>query len=164
MARRWTDALLAALVAALFAVQIATERAFTGERGPALAIAAAFSLALVWRRSAPLLALVLGLELIVGSNQIVPALGNTGTFFAAYVLATYSAGRYSEGRLALAAALVLAVAFPFAAIEPGQPFSVSDAALIAVAFAGPFVAGQAHRRHLHGRARALERERDGTAG
>jgi signal transduction histidine kinase len=94
------------------------------------------------------------------------ALRNTGTFFLAYVLAIYAAGRHLTGRALLAAGLVLVVAFPLAAIEPGQSFSVSDAAFIAVAFVGPFVAGLVIRRRLesesvlHGRALELERERD----
>jgi signal transduction histidine kinase len=65
--------------------------------------------------------------------------------------------------------LILVVAFPLAAIEPGQSFSVSDAAFIAVAFAGPFAAGRVNRRRLEsesqlqGRTVELERERDARA-
>jgi signal transduction histidine kinase len=114
----------------------------------------------------PLVALGAGAALIAFSNLAVPALANTGTFFLAYVVAIYSAGRHTTGRATLAAAIILLVAFPLAAIEPGQPFSASDAIFIAVAFAAPFAAGQVlRRRHeqareLHGRAAELERERD----
>lgn len=161
--------MLAALVAALFVVQIATEEHFAGKRLAALAAALLFSATVAWRRSQPLVPLIAGAALIEFSNLAVPALGNTGTFFLAYVLVIYAAGRHLTGRALLGAALVLLVAFPLAAIEPGQPFSVSDAAFIAVAFAGPFVAGRVIRRRLesesqlHGRAVELEREQEAKA-
>ncbi len=160
---------MAALVAALFVVQIVTEEHFAGKRPAALAAALLFSATVGFRRSQPLVPLVAGAALIEFSNLAVPALGNTGTFFLAYVLVIYAAGRYLTGGALLGAALVLVVAFPLAAIEPGQPFSVSDAVFIAVAFAGPFVAGLVIRRRLesesqlHGRAAELERERDAKA-
>ncbi len=169
LASRYGDPLLAALVGALFVVQIASEDHFAGKRVAALAAALLFSATLSWRRRQPLVPLVAGAVLIEFSNLVVPALGNTGTFFLAYVLVIYTAGRHLDGRLAVAAAVVLVVAFPLAAIEPGQPFSVSDAAFIGVAFAGPFVAGRVIRRRLesesvlHGRAVELERERDAKA-
>jgi signal transduction histidine kinase len=163
---RRADTALAALVAALFVVQIATEEHFAGKRAAALAAALLFSITVAWRRRQPLVPLVTGAALIEFSNLAVPPLGNTGTFFLAYVLVIYAAGRYLTGRALLAAGLVLVVAFPLAAIEPGQSFSVSDGAFIAVAFVGPFVAGLVIRRRLesesvlHTRAFELERERD----
>jgi signal transduction histidine kinase len=166
---RYGDALFAGLTAALFVVQIASEDHFAGKRGAALAAALVFSATLVWRRRQPLVPLFAGTALIEFSNLVVPALGNTGTFFLAYVVVLYSAGRFTAGRATLVAALTLVVAFPLAAIEPGQAFSLSDAVFIAVAFAGPFVAGVViRRRHeteseLHGRAAQLERERDAKA-
>ena len=71
-------------------------------------------------------------------------------------------GRYLTGRALLVAVLVLAVTFPLAAIEPGQPFSVSDAAFIAVAFAGPFMAGLIIRRRLESESQ-LHSSRSGGA-
>ena len=169
LASRYGDLLLAALIGALFVVQVATEANFAGKRTAALAAALLFSATIVWRRHEPLIPLVVGAALIEFSNLVAPALGNTGTFFLAYVLVIYAAGRYLTGRAALAGAVVLVVAFPLAAIEPGQPFSASDATFIAVAFVGPFVAGLVIRHRLesesalHGRAAQLELERDAKA-
>lgn len=166
--RRFTyayrDLLLAVLFGALLLVQILGERSFVGKRPGAVAVALVFSATLAWRRRRPLLPLLAGAVLIEVSNLVVPALGNAGSFFVAYVLVIYSAGRHTAGRSTVAAGLTLVVAFPLAAIEPGQSFSVSDAAFIAVAFVGPFAAGRVIRRRLetetrlHGRAVELERE------
>jgi signal transduction histidine kinase len=169
LAERHGDLLLAALVAVLFAVQIADGEEFAGKRAGSLAMALVFAGTLAWRRRRPLVPLVAGAVLIEVSNLAVPALANTGAFLVGYVLAIYSAGRHTTGRATLAAGVVLLVAFPLAAIEPGSPFSLSDATFIAVAFAGPFVAGRVIRHRLatesllHGRAAELERERDQKA-
>ncbi len=157
------------MIGALFVLQIGTEGQFAGKRAGALVVALLFSATVAWRRRWPLVPLIAGGLLIEVSNLEFTALGNTGTFFLAYVLVIYSAGRQLTGWGLSAAAVVLVVAFPLAAIEPGQPFSLSDATFIAVAFAGPFLAGIAIRRRLssesalHVRARELERERDAKA-
>jgi signal transduction histidine kinase len=107
--------------------------------------------------------------LIVCDRLGVHDLPDSGVFLAAYVLVIYAAGRYSFGRNARVNAGVVAVAFVLAVVDPAQPFSPSDAAFLAVAFAGPFVAGQAIRRRLERetrlerRAVELERERDAKA-
>jgi signal transduction histidine kinase len=166
LTERHGDLLLALLSVLLFVVQVATEQHFAGKRAVALPAALVFSATLAWRRRLPLVPLVAGAALIELSNLAVPALGNTGTFFLAYVLAIYAAGRHTSGRATALAGLTLAVAFPLAALEPGQAFSISDAVFIAVAFVGPFVAGRVIRHRLatesvlHGRAAELERERD----
>ena len=86
-----------------------------------------------------------------------PALANSGVFFAAFVLTIYSAGRHTGERGFVAAAALLLVAFPLAAVEPGQPFSASDATFIAVAFVGPLAAGRIiRRRHEQAGVRARE--------
>jgi signal transduction histidine kinase len=163
---RYGDVLLAVLSAALFVVQIVGGSQFDDHRAPALAVALAFSATLAVRRRLPLIPLVAGLGLIELSNLTIPGLGDTGTFFVGFVLAIYSAGRYTDGRASVAAGVLLVASFPLAANEPGQPFSVSDAAFIAVAFAGPFVAGRViRRRHeqeseLRVQTIALEHERD----
>jgi signal transduction histidine kinase len=96
-------------------------------------------------------------------------LPDSGVFFVAYVLVIYAAGRYSVGRDARVNAGVVAVALVLAVVDPAQPFNPSDAAFLAVAFAGPFLAGQAIRRRLEretrlrGRAVELELERDARA-
>jgi signal transduction histidine kinase len=162
LASRHGDTLLGVLCAALFLAQIAGEQHFAGERTVALATALAFAATIAWRRRAPLVPLGAGIVLIVVSDLAVEPLGNTGTFFAFYVLAIYSAGRHTSGRTAVAGAVLLAAAFPLAAKEPGQPFSPSDSVFIAVAFVGPFVAGRVIRRRLE-RERHLEVERDTRA-
>jgi signal transduction histidine kinase len=163
---RYGDPLLAASFAAAMAIQVITDSQFNEDRSQGLVLAVGFSATLAWRRRAPLLPLVAGAVLIELSNLEVPALANLGAFFLAYVVAVYSAGRHGDRRTAIASVLVLAVAFPLAAKEPGQPFSWSDSIFIAVAFAGPFIAGRVLRRklqterELHGRAERLVRERD----
>jgi signal transduction histidine kinase len=160
------DALLAALSAILFTVQIVSERQFAGDRPLSLVAALLFSATLVVRRRLPLVPLLAGLGLIELSNLAVPELANTGTFFVAYVFAIYAAGRHTSGRSAQAAFVAVIAGIPLAAIEPGQPFSISDSMFIAVAFAGPFAAGRAMRhrhareRHLEGRTVELALERD----
>lgn len=166
---RNTDTLLAALFGALFVLQITTQSDFDGRRAVALVTALLFSASTAWRRRSPLVPLAAGTVLIEVSNLAVPPLGNTGTFFLAYVLVIYTAGRYLRDRALIGAGLLLVVTFPLAAIEPGQSFSVSDAAFIAVAFAGPFATGLIIRRRLesestlHQRARDLELDRDARA-
>jgi signal transduction histidine kinase len=160
------DALLAAVSAVLFTVQIVSERQFAGDRPLSLVVALGFSATLLARRSAPLVPLLAGLVLIELSNIAAPELANSGTFFVAYVFAIYAAGRHTSGRTAQVAFVAVIAGIPLAAIEPGQPFSVSDAMFIAVAFAGPFAAGRAirhrhaHEQHLEGRTVELELERD----
>ena len=161
-----SEVVLAALAGVLFVAQIVFGQQFAGSRGVALATAAGFCVALLFARRAPLVPLAAAVVLIVISNAWTKPLANTGTFFVAYVVSVYWAGRRLGGRSAVAAAALLVVALPLAAIEPGQPFSVSDAAFIAVALAGPFAAGQViRRRHEHehrlrGHATQLELERD----
>ncbi len=163
---RFGDALLAGLSAALFTVQILTGAQFEDERGGSLAVALAFSASLALRRRMPLVPLVAGLALIEASNLWLEGLADSGVFFVGNVLAVYAAGRHTDGAATVAAAILLLIEFPLAAIEPGQPFSASDAIFIAVALAGPFVGGRViRRRHesetaLRVRTIALEHERD----
>jgi signal transduction histidine kinase len=163
------DELLAALIAALFLVQILSESGFAGDRGVSIPVALAFSVTLAVRRRAPLVPLIAAVVVIEVSNFAAPALANTATFMAAFLVAAYSAGRYAAGRSLVAAALTIVVAIPFAVIEPGEPFSVSDSAFIVLFFVGPFVVGRIIRlrgereRDLEGRAAALEVERDAKA-
>jgi signal transduction histidine kinase len=166
---RYGDVMLAMFSGALFLVQILSEDGFAGERPGAIVVALIFSSTLLLRRSLPLAGIVAGFGLMLYAHFVVHALGNTGTFFVGFVLTIYAAGRYSSGRAAAAAAVVLAVAFPAAAWDPDRGFVLSDAAFLAVAFAGPFLAGQGIRRRLeqerrlHRRAVELELERDAKA-
>jgi signal transduction histidine kinase len=166
---RYGDVILACAIAGLFVVQIVSGQQFAGERGVSLAVALTFSATVALRRRVPLVPVIAGLGLIESSNLWSPELANTGTFFIAYVLVLYAAGRHASGRAARATEVAVVVGIPLAAIEPGQPFSASDAVFIAVAFAGPVVVGRAIRRrhqrerHLESRAVDLVRERDASA-
>ena len=86
----------------------------------------------------PLVPLVAGLALIEASNLWLDGLADSGVFFVGNVLAVYAAGRHTDGAATVAAAILLLIELALAAIEPGQPFSASDAIFIAVALAGPF--------------------------
>jgi signal transduction histidine kinase len=163
---RFGDVLLAAVSAALFLLQIATEDGYTGERPQAAAVALMFSGSLAWRRRRPRVPLLAGIGLMLCARLGLHELGNSGVFFVGYVLAIYAAGRHASGRDVAANAAVVGVALVVAVSDPSQPFSLSDAAFLAVAFAGPFLAGRGIRRRLEreqlleGRAVDLERERD----
>ena len=77
---RHGDRLLAAALAALYCVEIATESHFAGDRAVSFPAAVAFCAALAWRRRAPLVALVLAIVVIELSNLAAPALAETGAF------------------------------------------------------------------------------------
>jgi signal transduction histidine kinase len=160
------DVVLVAGAAALFAVQIGTQQSFAGERAQAIVAALLFSATLAWRRRRPLVPLVAGIGLMVCARLGPHDLINSGVFFVAYVLVLYAAGRYAAGHQAAVNAGVAAVALVVAVVDPGQPFSASDAAFLAVALAGPFITGQAIRRRLEqqirleDRAKELAHERD----
>jgi signal transduction histidine kinase len=154
---RHADLLIATAFAALFCVEIATESHFAGDRPLSFACALALCGALAWRRRAPLVALAIGVSLIELSNLAAPALGDSGAFSFALLLAIYSAGRYARGRaLAVSAALVVA-AIPLAAIEPGDPVTFTDFAFFALFFGGPWAIGLVVRVRRE-RERVLEGE------
>jgi signal transduction histidine kinase len=167
---RFMDVALALVVASLFLVQIFSQQGFDGERPGAVVVALLFSATLTLRRRAPLVPLIAGVGLMLYAHEASHALGNAGTFFVAYVTAIYSAGRYLTGRRTITLAwVILGVALFNAAQDPERGIVLSDAAFLAVAFAGPFLAGAGIRRRLeqervlHGRAAELERERDAKA-
>ena len=139
---RFGDALLAGLSAALFPVQILTGARSRASAAPSLAVALAFSATLALRRRMPLVPLVAGVVLIELSNAAFPRLGDAGIFIVGYLFAIYAAARYADGRATVAARWSSWRAIPLAAIEPGQPVSVSDIAFFAMFFGGPFVAGR----------------------
>jgi signal transduction histidine kinase len=166
---RYGDVLLAGVSATLFVLQIATGDGFAGERPQAVLVALLFSASLAWRRRRPRVPLVAGIGLMLCARLGLHELGNSGVFFVGYVLVIYAAGRHAAGRDAAINAVVVAVALVVAVADPSQSFNPSDAAFLAVAFAGPFLAGQGIRRRLEreqrleGRTVELERERDAKA-
>src|SRR5262249_11536998 len=102
-------------------------------------------------------------------NTVLSGLAEAGAFLFGFVVAIYSAGRYTRGWWSIACALLILAEIPLAAIEPGQPVGASDIAFFSMFFGGPFVAGrviryQRDREHvLVGHAEALARERDEKA-
>jgi signal transduction histidine kinase len=152
---RWGDVLLAGGLAVAYLLEVLGESGFAGDRTVSVPAAVVFCASLAVRRRLPLAPLGLGLALIELSNLAAPALANAGTFTFGFVIAIYSAGAYSEGRAALAAALIVLAAIPLAAIEPGEASSAADWGFFLMFFGGPFVAGRVIR-HRRGRERALE--------
>lgn len=157
---------LAAGLCALYLAEIYTEPEIAEDRPLAIAAAVVFSATLAWRRRVPLLPPAAALGVIVLSNVAIPAFAETppAAFLFGLVVAVYSAGAHTEGRSTIAAALLIGAAIPAAAIESGEPFTLTDVGFTAVIFAGPFVGGRIlrHRRTreraLKGRAVELERE------
>ena len=141
------DALLAGGLGALFIAEVLGESGFAGHRGPALVVACAFSAALFVRRRLPVVTLLTALALIEYANEVGPnALGETAAFLFGVVISTYSAGAYARGRALVAAAVIIGIMIPFAAIEPGQGVSASDFGFMIVFFGGPFAGGYFIRR------------------
>jgi signal transduction histidine kinase len=156
---RHGDRLLAAALAALYCVEIATESHFAGDRAVSFPAALAFCAALAWRRRAPLVALVLAVVVIELSNLAAPALAETGAFLVGLMVSIYSAGRYTRGRALVAGVALVVVAIPLAAIEPGDPVAFTDIAFFAVLFGGPWAVGR-YARHRGERERVLVVQRD----
>jgi signal transduction histidine kinase len=156
---RHADRLIAGTIAALYCVEIATESHFAGDRAVSFPAALAFCAALVWRRRAPLVALVLAIVVIELSNLAAPALAETGAFLVGLMVSIYSTGRYTRGRALVAGVALVVVAIPLAAIEPGDPVAFTDIAFFAVLFGGPWVVGR-YARHRSEREHVLVVQRD----
>jgi signal transduction histidine kinase len=156
---RHLDRLIAAALAAVYCVEIATESHFAGDRVVSLPAALAFCAALAWRRRAPLVPMALGVGIIELSNETAPALADTGTFLVGILLAIYSVGRYAQGHAEWAGVALIVVAIPGAAIEPGDPTTFTDVAFFVVFFGGPWLVGR-FVRHRAERERELVAERD----
>jgi signal transduction histidine kinase len=156
---RHADRLIAAALAAVYAVEIATEAHFAGDRAVSFPAALAFCAALAWRRRAPLIAMALAVGIIELSNETAPALADTGAFLVGVLLAIYSVGRYAQGHAEWAGVALIVVAIPGAAIEPGDPTTFSDVAFFVVFFGGPWLVGR-YVRHRAERERVLVAERD----
>jgi signal transduction histidine kinase len=156
---RHLDRLIAAALAAVYCVEIATESHFAGDRAVSLPAALAFCAALAWRRRAPLVPMALGVGIIELSTETAPALADTGTFLVGILLAIYSVGRYAQGHAEWAGVALIVVAIPGAAIEPGDPTTFSDVAFFVVFFGGPWLVGR-FVRHRAERERELVAERD----
>lgn len=162
-AARYTDAVLAAAIAALFAFEIAVESAFGDDRAIAAVVAAGFCGSLLVRRRSPVLTLLTALGVVefanlVAANQV----AETGAFLLGLILALYSGGAHARDRAFLVAVAIVAVMIPLAAIEPGQATTPSDIAFFVVFFSGPVVLGRiirwrrAQEKDLRGQAAAAE--------
>jgi signal transduction histidine kinase len=166
---RYGDFLLAAALAAAFCLEIATESKFAGDRAISYAAALVLCAALAVRRRAPLVALGVAAVVIELSNLAAPALGDAATFTVAILIAIYSVGRYAPRRALIVGIAFVAIAIPFAAIEPGDPVTPSDFAFFVIFFGCPllvgrFVRSRREREHvLVDRAAQLAAERDTRA-
>lgn len=158
------DLVLAVALAALYMVEIFIESAFGGDRAISIPAALVFCGSLAWRRRQPLVPLALGLVVIELSNLAAPPLAEAGAFLLGVMVAIYSAGAHTEGRATIVGGVIVAAMIPFAAIEPGQTFTLADFLFFVVFFGGPFFGGRVIRRRrfrertLEGRAVELERE------
>lgn len=140
---RHADALLATVIAALFAFEIAVEPEFGGDRGVAAALAAVFCASLVWRRHWPIAPLAAALVIIEFANEVAARqLAETGAFLFGMMLALYAAGAHTRGRTVVVAGVLVMAMAVFAAIEPGETTSPADVAFFIVFFGGPFVLGR----------------------
>jgi len=142
------DLLLAGGIGALFVAEVFGEHGFAGHRAAALVVACGFTAALAVRRRLPLVTLISAAILIEFANLVGPnALGDTAAFLFGVVITMYSAGAYARGRTLVICAVLVAVAIPLAAIEPGQgATSASNLGFFIVFFGGPFVVGIVMRR------------------
>ena len=154
---RHADRLIAAALAAVFCAEIAGESRFAGDRVLSLVCALALCSALVWRQRAPLIALGIAVAIVELSNLAAPALGDSGAFAFALLLALYSTGRHARGRALIAGTALVVVAVPAAAIEPGDPVTFTDIAFFVLLLGGPLVTGLVIRVRRE-RERALEGE------
>jgi signal transduction histidine kinase len=163
------DVFVAAGIGALLLVEIWAQPEFAGDRAAASVTAVALTLSLALARSLPLMALAAAVAGIELSNLAAPALADTPAFWLGFAFAGYCAGRYTQGRSWLVAVLMLGVAVPLAAVEPGHPFSVADAAYVALLLLAPLVVGRVigrrrqHESELERRAETLDRERHTVA-
>ena len=167
--RRYGDSILAAGIGALYLAEVTFEAGLAGHRLASAAVAALFSASLLFRRRAPLTALLAGLAVIILDNTVLPGLAEAGAFLVGVIIAIYSAGRWARGLAGWLCGLLVAAFIPLAAIEPGQPIAFSDFAFFTVFFAGPFVGGRIIRarrereHHLEDETAALRADRDERA-
>jgi signal transduction histidine kinase len=165
------DYTLAAIIGAVYLVEVGFEHDTAGGHAARAAVALAFAAALALRRRLPLLPLLVALLVIELNHTVLKGLAEGGAFLFGIVIAIYSAGRHARGRVAGACALAVLAAIPLAAFDPTDPSApgFSDFAYFAMFLGGPFVAGRIvryrrQREHaLLGHAAALELERDEKA-
>ena len=166
---RYFDYALAATIGLVFLGEVLLGADEAGHRIPAAAVALAFGLSLLVLRTLPLATLGVACAVILLSHSAVVGVAETGAFLFGFVIAIYSAGRHTQGRMTVACAVFVAAAIPLAAFDPRQPPSFSDVAFFTMFIGGPFVAGRIirlrrEREHaLLGHAATLERERDTKA-
>jgi signal transduction histidine kinase len=138
--RRHERYVVAGAIAALYAVEILLSDA--NAKWARLVAAACFGAALVWRRTLPVAALVVGFVIIVLDNTALRGLAETGSFLIGFLLALYCVGRWAVGRQLVAGVALMLVAIPVAAIEPGQSVAIGDIVYFLVFFGGPVLVGR----------------------
>jgi signal transduction histidine kinase len=90
-------------------------------------------------------------------NTALKGLAEAGAFLLGFVIAIYSTGRYARNVSAAVSVIIVVIAIPLAAIEPGSPVGFTDFAFFGMFFGGPYLAGRVIR-HRQERERALEQE------
>jgi signal transduction histidine kinase len=171
LATRHQDLLLAVALAVMAQIEIwAADTLSLQDRllGSPLALVA--TLALIWRRSAPLLVLgILAATFFLGS-LVVPTSGEDPVALGiALVVAVYSVGAHAGGRRAVAGiAATITLVLAVAATDP-EGTTLGGLIFFALVVGGPWLAGRAirHRRLserlLEERAISAEREREERA-
>ena len=144
----------------------ASEAFSTAERAVAAGVGLAFTLALGWRRQAPLVVLAGWAIATSVLANVLPVLDTATTPAVALVVAAYSAGAHAEGVRASIGAVGVAALI---AANVAEQFSLGDLLFITMILGGAWLAGQAMRygRHREKALRQLtvdlEREREEKA-
>jgi signal transduction histidine kinase len=152
---RFRDQVLAAVLAALYALEVMFSGEVEQHHLSAATVAVLMAASLVVRRTMPMLPL-LGLVTIIQLNHtVLPGLAEGGAFLATLIVTIFSAGSYLHGRMQLLAGLIVVAVIPLAALDPDQPPAPGDWVFFIVFIGAPFVAGVVFRRR---------RERDQEMG
>jgi hypothetical protein len=109
---RCGDSALAAAVGFVFLGEVAFGADEAGHRAASASVALLFAASLLLRRTLPLVPLVVALVVIELNHTVLKGIGETGAFLFGVVIAIYSAGRYSGGRIAVASAVAVLAAIP----------------------------------------------------
>jgi len=125
----------------------------SAERAVAAGIGLAFTLALGWRRRAPLVVLAVAAIATSVLANVAVVLDAATTPAVALVVAAYSAGAHAEGvRASIGAVGVVALI----AANVAEQFSLGDLLFITMILGGAWLAGEA-MRYLREREKALKR-------
>ncbi|ABL79483.1 MULTISPECIES: histidine kinase [unclassified Nocardioides] len=146
IAGRYRDQILAAGLAAFYALEVLFSSEVEHHRGSAAAVAVLMAVSLVVRLTMPLLPLVAVIAVIQLNHTVLPGLAEGGAFMIALIVTIFSAGHYLHGRMLALGGVIVAGIIPLAALDPRQPPAVGDWIFFIVYLGTPFVAGVVFRR------------------